>query len=183
MTWTSPHAWELLTSLEHGLVFWTPLTVLAFAGLVLLGLNRVPIDARRRQSVSWIGCLCLVMVASQIYVSGSVSSWSGSAFGQRRLIGLTVVFAVGVASLLRAARPRALRLSLIVVLVLCTWWNLGLAAQFGAGLMNRQRLELSRNTYNTFVTIPRMAPSLTYRYVFDRAFFYHERPAYPAPPD
>ncbi len=41
-------------------------------------------------------------------------------------------------------------------------------AQFGAGLMDRQRLELSRNAYHTFVTIPRRLPDLAYRYVFER---------------
>ena len=186
MTWTSPHAWELLTSVEHGLVFWTPLVVLAFAGLVQLSLGRVDraASASRPQADNrWIGCLCLVMVASQVYVSGSLSSWSGSAFGQRRLIGLTVVLAVGLASLFRSVPPGWVRRTLIAAVVLCTWWNLGLAAQFGSGLMTRQRLDLSRNAYNNFVTIPRMLPSLAYRYTFDRTSFYHARPARPDPTD
>jgi len=38
--------------------------------------------------------------------------------------------------------------------------------------MDRQRLELARNTYTAFVVIPRVAPSLAYRYLFDRASFY-----------
>ena len=36
MTWTSPHAAGVLFSPEHGLFFWTPLALLAVAGLVLL---------------------------------------------------------------------------------------------------------------------------------------------------
>ena len=31
--------------------------------------------------------------------------------------------------------------------------------------MDRQRLELGRNAYDVFVTVPRSAPSLAYRYV------------------
>jgi hypothetical protein len=50
-------------------------------------------------------------------------------------------------------------------------------AQFGAGMMDRQRLQLARNAYNTFVAVPRDLPGLAYRYVFDRASFY--RPSEP----
>jgi hypothetical protein len=57
----------------------------------------------------------------------------------------------------------------------CVWWNLGLIAQFGVGLMNRQRLEPARNAYNNFVTIPHELPELAYRYVFDRESFYRTR--------
>ena len=45
-------------------------------------------------------------------------------------------------------------------------------AQFGANLMDRQRLQLSRNAYNSFVLVPREAPRLAYRYLFDRSSFY-----------
>jgi hypothetical protein len=57
------------------------------------------------------------------------------------------------------------------------WWNLGLAFQFGAGLMNRQRLELGRNAYATFVDVPLRLPEFAWRYLFDRASFYENRPA------
>jgi hypothetical protein len=48
-------------------------------------------------------------------------------------------------------------------------------AQFGAGLMDRQRLELGRNAYTTFVILPGRAPAIVHRYLFDRASYY--RPA------
>jgi hypothetical protein len=38
--------------------------------------------------------------------------------------------------------------------------------------MNRQRLELPRIAYNTFVVMPRTLPGLGWRYLFDRASFY-----------
>jgi hypothetical protein len=59
--------------------------------------------------------------------------------------------------------------------VLALAWNLGLTIQFGAGLMDRQRLEPARNAYTTFVVLPRMLPDLAWRYVFDRASFYKAR--------
>ena len=59
MTWTAPHALQVLFSPEHGFLFWTPLAVVAIAGLVALatrGLADNP-DARR------IGICASVMVA------------------------------------------------------------------------------------------------------------------------
>jgi hypothetical protein len=41
--------------------------------------------------------------------------------------------------------------------------------------MDRQRLELHRNAYDVFVTVPAMTPHLVYRYLFDRASFYRNR--------
>lgn len=55
---------------------------------------------------------------------------------------------------------------------LAVWWNLGLMIQFGAGLMDRQRMEPARNAYTTFVVLPRRLPDLAWRYVFDRPSFY-----------
>ena len=56
-------------------------------------------------------------------------------------------------------------------MALCVWWNVALIAQFGTGLMNRQRLDL-QNAYDAFVTVPRMIPDLAGRYLFDRGSFY-----------
>jgi hypothetical protein len=61
--------------------------------------------------------------------------------------------------------------------LVCVYWNLALIAQFGAGLMSRQRLEPARNAYDAFVTVPAMAPNLAYRYLFDRSSFYGRPPA------
>ena len=63
------------------------------------------------------------------------------------------------------------------------WWNITLTAQFGAGLMNRQRLELGRNAYDSFITVPRLVPELVYRYVFDRESFYQRSSVEPKPVD
>ena len=84
-------------------------------------------------------------------------------------------FVLGMAQLLAAA-PRVMpRWALALLVGVCLWWNLGLMAQFGAGLMDRQRLELARNAYHTFVTVPLRGPELAYRYVFDRSSFYRKQ--------
>ena len=117
------------------------------------------------------------MLALQIYVSGSVDSWTvAGAFGQRRFVALTILLTIGVAAALDATRVNRWRVPLGVVVALCVWWNLALTVEFGTGLMNRQRLEPRRNAYDAFVTVPRMVPDLAYRYLFDRPSFYQQRP-------
>jgi hypothetical protein len=189
MNWLSPHALDVLVSPRHGLFFWTPLVVLSLAGLVWLargaGLRQLwgraparaladswPLDLKAPATPLIARCLLLVFV-SQVYVAGSVESWSvAGAFGQRRFLGLTVVFVVGLAALGLRTNTGPWRTSLAAVTAVAVWWNLALIAQFGSGLMDRQRLELGRNAYHAFVTIPARLPDLAYRYVFERRSFY-----------
>jgi hypothetical protein len=65
-----------------------------------------------------------------------------------------------------------MRYALGAAAVVAIWWNLALMALFGTGLMDRQRLEPGRNAYDVFVTLPKMAPQLAYRYFTDRSSFY-----------
>jgi hypothetical protein len=167
MTWTAPHGIDVLVSTSHGYFWWTPLAV---AGLIGLGVlwRRLPVNSRI------VAVSLAVMVALQVYVAGSVESWTvAGAFGQRRFVAISAILVVGVAALLSATRrPRALRLGVATALALSCWWNVSLVAQFGAGMMNRQRLELPRIAYNTFVVMPRRLPELGWQYLFDRASFY-----------
>ena len=166
MNWSAPHAWDVLASPQHGFFVWTPLAAIAAAGLVMLALRKGA-PARRVA-----GC-ALLMVAAQIYVSGSVESWTvAGAFGQRRFVALTILLTIGLAAALAAARRSSWKAPAVVATAVCVWWNLALIAQFGTGLMNRQRLEPRRNAYDAFVTVPRMIPELARRYLFDRGSFY-----------
>ena len=166
MTWYAPHALQVLGSPSHGFLFWTPLAVLALAGLLWLAW-RWPTDDVRR-----VGVCALIMVAFQVYVAGSVESWTvAGAFGQRRFVALTVLLVIGLAAL-RASVSGAARAAIAVASALSIWWNLALMAQFGTGMMDRQRLELRRNAYTAFVTLPLAAPQLAWRYVADRDSFY-----------
>ncbi|MEP6592976.1 MAG: hypothetical protein ABJC51_04755, partial [Acidobacteriota bacterium] len=148
---------------------------LALAGLVRLALRGEP-DRRR------IGAFLLLMAALQVYVSGAVASWTvAGAFGQRRFVALTLILVVGLAALGDAARTPFRRTALAVAMAICVWWNVALMAEFGTRLMDRQRLEPRRNAYDAFVTLPRLAPDLAYRYLLRRSSFY--QPAAPAAPD
>jgi hypothetical protein len=188
MTWTSPHGLEVLLSPDHGFFFWTPLAALALAGLIVMALSsdRRGADQPETSDRRRIAVILILMTAATVYVTGSVESWTAAgAFGQRRFVNLTPVLAVGLAALFartgRATfRSRAASGALVVVAALCIWWNVALVAQFGAHMMDRQRLELARNARTAFITLPVSGPRLVYRYFFDRQSFY--RPDPPGPP-
>ena len=167
MSWTAPHALEVVASPAHGLIFWTPLAAVAVIGLVVLAM-RFPPPMRA------LGIGLLLATACQVYVAGSVESWTvAGAFGQRRFVSLTPLLVFGVAAVLAVVRERRWAAPAASVLLgAAIWWNIALIVQFGAGLMDRQRLELSRIAYNTFVVVPRAVPGLAWRYLFDRASFY-----------
>ena len=180
MTWTSPNAWRVLISPDNGWFFWTPLALPALAGLIALALGYPRHDESDKDDAPrdrrWIAIICVVMVASQIYVGGSLDTWAGAgSFGQRRLIGLTVFLIIGLAALYQIVRNGWPRHVLTALVLLSVWWNLGLTAQFGTGTMSRRRVEPARNAYTTFVTLPREMPQLAYRYMFDRQSFYQRR--------
>ena len=194
MYWSAPHALQVLADPQHGFFFWTPLAVLAVAGLMVLALVRLKADTtdaegvvsalRRtnsgtdgRTGVRRIGACLLLMLALQVYVSGAVESWTvAGAFGQRRFVAVTVLLVVGLAALRAAIHSAPARLAMTVAIAVCVWWNLALTAEFGTSMMDRQRLELRRNAYDAFVTLPRMAPGLVYRYLTMRSSFYKPAP-------
>ena len=158
MKWYAPHALQVLFSPEHGFFVWTPLAAIALVGIGA---------AWRRHAVA---PLLLLMALLQVYVGGSVDSWTvAGGFGQRRFVALTTVMVIGLSMLLAAKRARWVTGA---VIALAVYWNVALTAEFATGLMDRQRLQPAANAYDAFVTLPRMAPDLAYRYLFDRQSFY-----------
>ena len=168
MKWYAPHALQVLLSPEHGFFVWTPLAILALVGLMMLPRAASVLG---RSGHLWI-CLVLMFVL-QVYISGSVDSWTvAGGFGQRRFVALTTVLVIGVAAL---ARPAAGRRLVVAAVVLTVYWNVALTVEFATRLMDRQRLEPAKNAYDAFVTLPVQGPSILYRYFVDRSSFY-ERP-------
>ena len=202
MFWHSPHGLQVLFSPHHGFFFWTPLALVAIAGLVWWVVRSTG-DLRQ---FAWCA---LIMVASQVYVAGSVASWTvAGAFGQRRFVCLTTVLVMGVAAVFASGRSRGVEgiagsnrlrqgfrrapryggqedpayvrgMGIGAVVALCAWWNIALMIQFATGLMDRQRLEPARNAYHAFVTVPIEAPSLVLRYLTNRESFYNPPPRMP----
>jgi hypothetical protein len=160
MSWSSPHALEVLFSPGHGLFVWAPLLLLAVAGL-LLGLR----DRERRPA----SALLLLAFAAQAWINGAVESWSqAGAFGSRRFVGLSFVFAWGLGVLLAALQPRVPRPLLAGGALLFVLWNLGLMVQFGLRLMDRQRLEWPRVAVNQVTEVPRRLTRTAWLFFADR---------------
>ena len=87
------------------------------------------VQASKPRIVRWIAICAIVMFVLQAYIAGAVESWTvAGAFGQRRFVSLTPLLVLGLASLLEPPRFRRV---MMVLVVMCVWWNLGLMAQFG----------------------------------------------------
>jgi len=169
MVWSAPWAMAVVFSPSHGWLAWTPLVAVALTGLIAAAVAPPGGDRRLRA----VAVLLVLAVTSQVYVSGSVATWTlAGAFGQRRFVGLTVCLVIGIAWLLARATSRSRRVLAAAVVVLAALWNVGLAFQFAERSMDRQRLELARNARTTFLELPMRVPSLVYRYLFDRGSFY-----------
>jgi hypothetical protein len=177
MTWTAPHALDVLLSPAHGLFVWTPLAAIALAGLAWL-----PRRASRARAAGVLTAALAITALLQVYVAGSVESWTvAGAFGQRRFVALTPLLVIGLAALGASVVRTWTWRALAAAVTLGVWWNVALMAQFGAGMMDRQRIEPARVAYNAFVVLPRELPRLAWRYLFDRPSFYEQQRRLGAP--
>jgi hypothetical protein len=88
MQWMNPQVWAVLFSLNHGLFSWTPAVLVAVLGLAVL--------VARHPFVGWNSVAVLL---TAVYINAAVVDWwAGEAFGARRFIGLTPLFALGLAA-------------------------------------------------------------------------------------
>jgi hypothetical protein len=159
MAWTSPHFLEVLLSPAHGLFAWSPLLLVSAAGLALA-------LARRKDAASLLLAAAFLL---QVWINGAVDSWTqAGAFGSRRFVGLTAVFAFGLAAVLARAWPHLGGRGVAVFVVLAVWWNVSLMAQFGLRLMDRQRLDWPRVAVNQVTEVPRRIGRAAWLFFTDR---------------
>jgi hypothetical protein len=167
MSWSSPHALEVLFDPGHGLFLWSPLLLLAALGLVLLCVKR-----REVFSAALLGAL-----VGQVWINGAVESWHlAGAFGSRRFVASTVLFAWGLTALCLAARPRVSAPLCAAVLAVFVWWNLSLMVQFGLKLMDRQGLEWPRVAVNQVTEVPPRLGRVAWLFFTDRERLVREGP-------
>jgi hypothetical protein len=158
MRYLSPHFLEVLVDPGHGLFVWSPLLLLAVAGLGFAW----------RRGEGAVPPLALALLL-QVWINGSVDSWSqAGAFGSRRFVGITVVFAWGLAALVELMRPRLRQWGTAGLLAVFVWWNVSLIVQFGLRLMDRQRLEWPKVAVNQFTEVPRQAGRVAFLFFTDR---------------
>jgi hypothetical protein len=159
MHYTSPHFIEVLFDPGHGLFVWSPILLLAAVGLLVA---HAP-----GQRAPAIGLLLAFLL--QVWVCGSLSTWTqAGAFGSRRFVSSTAVFAFGLGALLALALPRLGRAKTAACLALFAWWNVSLMAQFGLRLMDRQKLEWPKVAVNQILEVPPRLSRAAWLFFTDR---------------
>jgi hypothetical protein len=155
MYWASPHFFEVLFSPQHGLFFWSPiLLVFLVGGLALF---------RRDREVA---LALAVGFLSQVYISGAVDSWTqAGAFGSRRFLGSTVIFAVWGGWLFYKLTARIRKVGIAALASVFILWNVSLMIQFGLGIMDRQRLVWGEIVHNHIYEVPPRLGSVVGRYL------------------
>ncbi|HVR70078.1 MAG TPA: hypothetical protein VMT87_04460 [Vicinamibacteria bacterium] len=167
VSYGSPHFFEVLFDPAHGLYAWAPLLLLATAGLLLA-------LWRRRDAVTALLALGLLL---QVWINGALESWTqAGAFGSRRFVAATPLFAWGLAALLQAAPARLGRGPAAAVVALFAWWNVSLMVQFGLRLMDRQRLEWPEVAVNQFTAVPPRLARVAVLFFTDRERLVREAP-------
>ena len=106
-----PQVTGVLFAARHGLFYWTPLYVACVLGWAIL--------ARRDRRLA---LLIAAGFAASVLVNASMQDWWGAeAFGQRRLLGLTPLFALGLGEVLAALSGRVRALAAAALAVLALW--------------------------------------------------------------
>ena len=121
------HVLEVLLSPRHGLFIWTPLWLLAFLGWWVV---------LRREFR--LGVVILAGFAVLLVLNSGFLDWYGSiAFGQRRFLGLTVLFGLGLGQLFEflGQRPLAGVAAIVAALAL---WNQQLTTIFTGRMVARR---------------------------------------------
>lgn len=168
LRWNAPNALRVLFDPAHGLFFWTPVLLLAVIGICML-VWRDP-----RLGVSLASGFMLTL-----YLNGSFQTWTtAGAFGARRFIVCSPIFAVGLAVLFQRYGEHHERIvphvrrwvpALAIVVIL---WNCGLIVQFVKQYMDRQQLEWPLVFVNQFTVVPRHLAGDMWRLIRDPGSFY-----------
>lgn len=121
---TESHPIDLMFSARHGLFTWTPLYLAAVLGWALW--------ARRDASTA---ALFATTFGLAVFVNGAMQDWWGSeSFGQRRMLGLTPLFAIGLGETIAFLRRRPLVLPAAALAALAAW-NLQFAYIFNSEML------------------------------------------------
>jgi len=162
--WRSPYFIAVLFSSEHGLFSWTPLLLLATAGLILFKWREPRVGTP----------LLAAALAFYVFIA-CYPDWAGiSSFGNRFFVSLTPLFILGlsvlferVAALFRSQRAAVATVSL--VLAAFVLWNAAFMLQWGAHLIPpRGPISWSEMIHNQFSVVPRQVAAHLENYLFHR---------------
>jgi hypothetical protein len=155
----------VLFSSNHGLFVWTPITVLAMAGLFLLW----------RQEPRAGGAMLAAAVAFYLFIA-CYPDWAGiSSYGNRFFVSLTPLFIVGLGALLQRGEswignPRVMRIAMPAILACFILWNAAFMFQWGTHLVPvRGEIVWSEMIRNQFLVVPRELSTKLRSYLFHRS--------------
>jgi hypothetical protein len=151
--WTAPAFAPVLISTSHGLLVFSPIVVLAIAGLLWL-----------RKLDRSVGAICLLVVVI-FYALICCFPWPLGAvgFGNRFFVSLTPIFILGLAASFAWAAglwrdPRRAALRIVPLTLLFIAWNLGLVYQWQTHLLPRYGpVYWDELLYNQFRVVPGQA--------------------------
>lgn len=161
--WNSPAFFKVSFSPDHGLFSWTPILILAVAGLWLL-----------RKYDRALALYSIAVFVGYLYAIGCYQDWDGiSSFGNRFFVSLTPLFILGLGALFdrlastwQEQRAAILVLGATGVLIL---WNLGLIFQWGLHLIPpRGPISWRDAAYNQVTVVPAEAASAAKLYLTRR---------------
>jgi hypothetical protein len=110
--WSSPQLFGVLFSVQKGLFFWSPLLLLAAAGLAML--------ARSGNAVRAFVVPAALFLAADAYIIASWWDWQfGGSYGHRGFVDALPVFALGLAAFYSWAAAAPARRAAAAILVLC----------------------------------------------------------------
>ena len=162
--WPSPPFLAVLFSSEHGLFAWTPLLVLATAGLLAF-----------RWREPRVGTPFLAAALAFYLFICCYPDWAGiSSFGNRFFVSLTALFILGLSVFLERATSlfrsqRAAVATASAVLTCFVLWNAGFMYQWGAHLVPvRGPISWREMVHNQFFLVPRQISSRLEAYLFHR---------------
>jgi hypothetical protein len=168
--WRSPWFLALLFSANHGLFSWTPLLLIATAGLFLF---------YRRFPAVGLSVLCVLLAF--YYFMASYPDWPGiSSYGNRFFVSLTIFFVLGLSVVLDSAAAhfrsrKATSAYLAAVLAVFVIWNLGLIFQWGAHLIPaRGPVSWRVVAHNQFHAVPKQIAAQLQSYLFRRKDALHQ---------
>ncbi len=168
--WSSPNFLAVLFSSNHGLLTWTPILLLAIAGLFIFWRRQ------RRAGTPFLPAF----LAFYLFIS-CYPDWAGiSSYGNRFFVSLTSLFILGLAVFLdRAAQVfrsrRAVLAAALAFLAVSTLWNAGLIFQWGSHLIPaRGPVSFSEIIHNQFFVVPRQLSTDLHAYFFRRKALMHQ---------
>jgi hypothetical protein len=131
MHWTSPAFLEMLFSLNHGLITWTPIIAFCLAGLFFYKKEKSD-----QAMLFWAFGLIFLL---EYYVNSAAGDFNGGwAFGARRFLSCSFLFAWGLGNLFnRAWENKRLLYFLLGLLSLLVIFNLLFYVQWAYGLIDR----------------------------------------------